>query len=176
MYSVSYSNLEKVPIRQSFWNEEQRAKWDIYLSISEPMSMAMPFRSLSMSLRSDRASSCFAFSTWAKQPDDQEIQWCWNQITSRDVILSKNFDIDTNYIYLDFLKPWSWFRLELACIRPTWMIWQSQFLPLFQMAALPYERIICIHVIPSIQLRLGQKRHQYSSFSSQELFLQSSLS
>ena len=35
--------------------------------------MAMPFSSVSMSLISDRASSCFAFSTWRDQPDHQKV-------------------------------------------------------------------------------------------------------
>lgn len=66
------TNQSKIWIIRWQFSLKNSEMWH-YLSISEPMSTAIPFSSVSMSLRSDRASSCFAFSIY-----QETTRWLWN--------------------------------------------------------------------------------------------------
>lgn len=99
---------------------KREKKWlnkDKYLSISDPMSRAISFRSPRMLLRSSRPSSCFIFSTYSKKKRKKTL------VSSYIIYITKSMK-ESDIIYLNFLNCWWRFSCQFTRIWSGFVIWQ----------------------------------------------------
>jgi hypothetical protein len=131
----NFNNLGKVPIKAMRWVKS------VAFTRQFQIPWPMPFSSVSMLLRSDWASSCFAFSTWRDQPDHQKIS---HKITLKHDPEQKIRGTHGSSMHLNVLEPWihvHWIDVDDL---------SAQFLPLFQMVALRMmESSASIHSVTS---------------------------